>query len=302
VLLPVPTLAALVVWTIVMAASRYISLASLAAALALCLFRLGLTVAPFGDDQRILTAFCFLAAVLVFARHVGNIARLWRGTENRLKDSSTMLLLAKSLHVLSLGLWFGASVFFTFVVGLSLFSSFEKIAILDRESRPNWFPLADDFAGNDQTRKEQGIRAAGYAISPMFDVYYPLQVGCGLCALVLAWSWAGPGWGNVHALRTLVLALALASVVVGWWLGRVVHDNRMIRYAAADLAQREPTVDNIKAADAARAEFGRLHFYSLMLNFLTLFLVLVGMILAAQLPTPVSEPVVQRAPMLTTTT
>jgi hypothetical protein len=47
-----------------------------------------------------------------------------------------------------------------------------------------------------------------------------------------------------------------------------------------------PSSAEIQHAVDARAEFGRWHGYSLIVNFLTLVLVAVGMALAAQLPAP----------------
>src|SRR5262249_42554603 len=79
VLLPGPALGAVLTWVAVLSASRFVSLASLAAAVALCVCRLAMTPAPWADENRILTAFCFVAAALVFVRHHGNITRLRRG-------------------------------------------------------------------------------------------------------------------------------------------------------------------------------------------------------------------------------
>src|SRR5262249_47958915 len=59
VLLPGPALGAVLTWITVVCASRYVSLASLLAAVVLCVLRL-LGPAPFAADQRILTAFCLI--------------------------------------------------------------------------------------------------------------------------------------------------------------------------------------------------------------------------------------------------
>jgi acyl-phosphate glycerol 3-phosphate acyltransferase len=92
-LLPWPAAGALLVWLAMAFATRYISLASLAAAVTICVLRLTLTADPFSPANRTLTIFCFVAAGLVFFRHRTNIARLLQGTENRLgkrSSSSTM--------------------------------------------------------------------------------------------------------------------------------------------------------------------------------------------------------------------
>src|SRR5438270_8440620 len=55
VLLPVPAVGALLTWVAVLCLTRYVSLASLAAAAILCALRLTLTAEPLAADQRILT-------------------------------------------------------------------------------------------------------------------------------------------------------------------------------------------------------------------------------------------------------
>src|SRR5262249_53175621 len=155
--------------------------------------------APFAPEHRILTLFCFLAAGLVFARHRANILRLLHGTENRLKDSPAMFLLTKIVHVLALGLWFGTLIFFV-VVGLSLFHTFEAEGMTEAEGRPSWFPLPPKYNKPEDLDiplnppKEQGTRAAGFAVGPMFGWYFLLQGVCGFLAVATAlnWSWAEP--------------------------------------------------------------------------------------------------------------
>src|SRR5438552_11790103 len=84
VLVPGPTLGALLAWLLVVSVSRYVSLASLAAVAALCVLRLLLTTEPFQRDNLTLTIFCFVAAALVVLRHRSNIARLLRGNETQI--------------------------------------------------------------------------------------------------------------------------------------------------------------------------------------------------------------------------
>jgi len=299
VLVPIPTALALLTWVAAVCATRYVSVASLAAAVVLCVGRLVLIPTPLAGENLIITVVCLLAAALVFERHRANIGRLLRGEENRLKETLTMQLVTRTIHVLAIGLWFGTAVFFTFVVALTLFRTLEAEAALERQERPLWFPLPAVFDQGEQTRKEQGIRAAGAAISPLFDWYFLIQGVCGLLAACTALGWPRlEPKARVHRLRVVLLVAALLTVVVGWPLERKVSALRAVRNEASDalLTQtaassltRAPglpeDVDKIKqTANAARADFGRWHFYSLMLNFVTVLLVTVAMALAAYLP------------------
>jgi acyl-phosphate glycerol 3-phosphate acyltransferase len=266
VLLPLPALGALVTWVVVLCASRYVSLASLSAATVLCVLRLAVTPEPFAPENRILTLFCGVAMGLVFLRHRANLARLAHGTENRLRETAAMLLLTKIIHVLALGLWFGSIVFFI-LAALVIFRTFQSLGEAGAD-RPAWLP--SDFD------KEKGTQLAGVAVSPLFDMYFPLQAVCGLLAIAtatgLAWSGMPAGAGLPRA-RLAVLLLALVTVFAGWPLASYVGRLRLERYSA------DPAV-----AASARAAFGTWHTYSLLLNFATLLLVAVALGLAAHLP------------------
>jgi len=305
VLVPLPALGALLTWIAVVCATRTVSLASLAAAAALCLFQLMIAVTePAGADV-IITVFCLVAAGLVVARHRANIGRLLRGTENRLKETTTMLILIKTVHVLALGLWFGSVVFFTFVVGLSLFSTFEEWSNKPAAERPLWLPLPPEYAKDRPSEqfskplcKEQGSRVAGAAVGPMFTWYFGIQAVCGLLALATASSFCcgTASSGTIDKVRMAVLLLGVLSVGAGWWLEREVEARRVPRNELSDevLKSAAPTAEQVQQASAARADFGRWHLYSLMANFLTLILVTIAMALAAQLPASVGES--QQAP------
>jgi glycerol-3-phosphate acyltransferase PlsY len=308
VLLPGPMLGALIVWIVVVAASRYVSLASLAAALVLCALRLVMTPAPFARENLILTLFCFLAVGLVFVRHHANIRRLLTAEENRLQDTPAMQQLSKIVHLLALGLWFGMTVFFTFVVALGLFGAFETEAQKADDERPLWFPApyafkvepaAREFNIEPLSRKDQGTRAAGLAVSRLFPTYYLLQGICGFLAIIpaLAWSAARPRQG-VHQMRTFLLMLALVTVLVAWPIEQRVSELRDVRTKAEDALRTKlvettrSSTPQIKAdvetlhtdAVAARADFGVWHTISLFLNFLTVLLVTAALALASRLP------------------
>lgn len=81
VMAPLPLLASLAVFAAVLALWRLVSLASIAAALALAAAVLSL---PCGMPGRIA---CMLIAALLVARHAGNIRRILSGTERRLGEA-----------------------------------------------------------------------------------------------------------------------------------------------------------------------------------------------------------------------
>jgi glycerol-3-phosphate acyltransferase PlsY len=292
-LLPLPAAAAVLAWLAVVCATRYVSLGSLLAVAALVVIRLLTAPSLFGADAVILNLFCLLAAALVVERHRGNITRLLKGNENQLKDSPAMQALTRTVHVLAMGLWFGSVVFFTFFVGLVLFSHFEKVATGPVKDQPTWLTIPPEFTRPppsdkfpDPLTKEIGSRIGGAAVGPIFPWYYGVQAVCGVLALAtaLGWYWLPGQPGTVEKVRVVVLLLALVAVSVGYWMEGVVHELREERGKATDAALLHPEPAAIKAAEEARAGFGRWHLYSLLVNFATLGLVTVGMALAARLP------------------
>ena len=275
-------------WLVVLAASRYVSLASLVAVALLSVLRLTLYRAPFSWDHAVVTGFCLFGTALVFLRHAGNVRRLLQGSENRLKDSPAMLLFSKTIHVLALGLWFGTAVFFT-VVGALLFFTFDQVSRED--PRPIWLPLPADtdksILTEEFVRKEQGSRVAGLAVRPLFAWYYGIQAGCALVAFLTALGWCfSRGGRRVHRLRAALLLAAALAVGVGWGLERVVTDLRGPRDELTDaLFRSEEATDEVVARmEEARSTFVRWHGYSLLDNFAVLALVAVAMALTAQLP------------------
>jgi acyl-phosphate glycerol 3-phosphate acyltransferase len=296
VLLPVPFLVGLLVWLVGLCVSRYISLASIVAAIVLTAVRLAAAY-PVAWENGILTAFCLLATILVIVRHRSNLRRLFQGTENRLQETPAMLLLTKTLHVLALGLWFGTVVFFT-ITGLLISHAYEEVSLKSGGERPLWFPLpaeynrarpSDKFP--DPLRKEQGSRAFGEAVGPLFPWYFGIQAVCGLITAATALPFVRAG-GAVHRVRAAVLLIALATVGVGVWLERVVDDLRGPRNNTTDavLTSSSPTADEIAKADAARTDFFRWHGFSLLTNMATALLVTAAMALAAALPSRMDVP------------
>jgi acyl phosphate:glycerol-3-phosphate acyltransferase len=78
-LMPLVTVPAALVWVLIVAASRYVSLGSIAAALSVPIAAVVLRRYP-GP----FVAAAAAVALVIVARHRENIARLWSGTERRL--------------------------------------------------------------------------------------------------------------------------------------------------------------------------------------------------------------------------
>jgi acyl phosphate:glycerol-3-phosphate acyltransferase len=291
VLLPVPMLIGLGVWGLALLASRTVSLASIAAVVVLCGSYMRQPAAWDWWEPR--TWFCLVAGGLVIARHHANIVRLLNGSENQLEENPAMRQLTKSLHVLALGLWFGMSIFFTFIVAFSLFGGvptgnggFETMA--QQEKRESWFPHAKGYHGDaDEVNgaKEQGARAAGYVIGPMFTWYFALQGLCGFIALATALPWLkrDPN-SRVHRWRVNLLIAAIVLVLVGWGLERKVHELRVPRNETTEIYLLDRSDANkIKAMTEARGEFTRWHLYSVFVNLAAIVLVTGAMALAGNL-------------------
>jgi hypothetical protein len=252
---------AALVWIATLAVARYVSFASVLAALTLAGVRLYTTREPFSGGEGTLTGFALLAAALVIVRHRSNLSRLSRGEENRITDSTRLRMLARVLHIFALSLWFGAGLFFTFGVALSLFHTFEGL----EGQRPSWLPLSAELT------KEQGTRLAGIAVGPIFPQYFALQGTCGLVALITAWGWTRTHPERVHRIRFGIIAAAMALLLVAWPVVGKVDALRIARYDSTDKA-------------GAQAAFNLWHTISLLLNFAVLGLVAWATALLARLP------------------
>jgi acyl-phosphate glycerol 3-phosphate acyltransferase len=276
ILLPLPALIGLLCWIATLVATRFVSLASIAAAAAVCLFQVALTPEPFKGDGSRLTLFSFTALVLVTVRHLGNVGRILRGQEHQISESSIMRNLGKVIHVLAMGLWFGSNIFFTFVVALVVLRTWQSYGQMSFSERPIWLPVGAGF------NEDSGTRIFGATVAPLFPFLFLIQAICSLLALVTAvgFSRAEPK-RRVHRVRFVVLMLAALTVIVGWPLSQKVGDLRLQRY------DPDPAI-----SAPAKAEFARMHTISLFLNFATVVLVTAGMGLAAFPPAnpPRTEP------------
>jgi glycerol-3-phosphate acyltransferase PlsY len=286
VIFPVPALAAFLGFLAVLTATRYVSLAALYAVGVLvavyCLQRN--TVNP--TDPRL--AFALVAALLIVVRHRGNIARLRDGTERSISPSPILEPTARSLHVLSLAIWCGAVIFFSFVTALALFGDFEALGQKPAERRPAWFPLVAEFEHQDPKvddkiefdgHKEQGTRAAGYAVGGIFPAYFSWQIMCGIVAFGTALGWP--------RFRPWLIGIALLLVAASFPVEHKVSDLRDPRNEAIEAYLKAPAAerDSLRpAARAAKSTFVRWHLLSLFLNMGVVGLVVIATAMAGNLP------------------
>ncbi|HLW63697.1 MAG TPA: glycerol-3-phosphate 1-O-acyltransferase PlsY [Gemmataceae bacterium] len=249
-LLPLASLGALGVWLVVLVSTRYVSFASIVAAIALTGIRFLSVAEPFAPPQRILTLFCLLATALVLVRHAGNIWRLLQNRENQLSESALMTTASKVIHVLALGLWFGTVVFFTFVVALVVFQVL------------------------DTPHTIYGARRAGDVVGAIFPTYFVIQGVCGLLALVTSLGFTRTERERkIHRIRFYVLALAVLTVVAAWPVNQKVHELR---------GRDNPLME--QSNPGAHEEFMRWHGIAQSINLGTIILVTAAMGMAAALP------------------
>ncbi|MBX9679005.1 MAG: glycerol-3-phosphate 1-O-acyltransferase PlsY [Gemmataceae bacterium] len=283
VLFPEATAAAIMAWFVVAQATRFVSLASIVAVLVL--FAVHVMQAGL-DPANPRTLYVAVGGAFVIVRHRSNVRRIWLGTENRFQENGLMESLARSIHVLAVGLWFGMAAFFSFAVATGLFDSFEQLG--RAEDRPSWFPRPEMYSRSEPTLdspKEQGSRAAGYVIGPLFTKYYLWQGICGILAVGTAIGWAKRG--KLHAWRANLLVVALILVLAGWPLERKVGDLRVPRneateaYLKADAATAPSLAPAMKEK---RDEFLHWHLASVFLNLGVIVLVGVATAMAGHLP------------------
>jgi hypothetical protein len=270
VLAPIPATLAITAWVVVLFASRAVSLASLAAVSALVLAHLVRTTAPFGEGALPVTLYLVLGTLVVFVKHRANVKRLLAGTENRIGDFGMRETVVRGVHVLALGLWFGGAAFFNFGTALPIFDSFKQVVNAGPSDRTaNQTIISPDAP--DEKKAALSNALAGSAVGPVFPRYFAMQAVCGALALVTALSW----WkaGRTHRVRVVVLALAVATVAVGWPLSNYVSEIRFARFSP-----------DAAIAEAAKAAFGPWHLASLALSGVTVLLAGAALALAAKMP------------------
>src|SRR5262245_26156769 len=271
VLVPGPAALAILTWAAVVAATRTVSLASITAAGMLCAARLLSHRGPLDHEHLAVTLYCLAGAALTILKHRANIARLTSGTENRLEDRPMLRTLTRAIHVLSLGLWFGAVVMFNFVVApTQFFEAFPAVVESAPSDRTANLPLAP--GATEEQRKHLATALAGSAVGPVFPKFFQLQAACAALTLITALGW----WtrpGKVHRWRVVVVGLAAVGVAVGWPLSNRVSALRIERFHP-----------DAATAEAAASAFGQWHLISLLLSLVTLALAGVALAMAAKMP------------------
>ncbi len=167
----------------------------------------------------------------------------------------------RMLHLLSLGLWVGASAFFSFCTALPIIGRMRELAT----TPGNWVGFTED---------KQGTRIAGEALNVVFARYFPWQVACGVVALLTALAWYSlPGLTNKIRIGLVSIGLGLACLNL-LVLAPKVQEARMQRYDTT----------HVEKAKEAEAAFATWHNYSLISDMLTLVCALGALALFAWLP------------------
>ena len=273
-LAPIPGLAALVTWILIVLVSRYVSLGSLIGVVAMVIARLLSVDQPLAEANLPVTAFCLFGAAVVAIKHRSNVGRLLAGTENQVGDGTMRRTLVKSLHLLAVGFWFGGAGFFNFVAAPAIFESFKQVVDRGPSDRTAGVRIiAEDAPPAEKAALASAL--AGSAVGPIFPKYFAMQTGCAIVALVTALTWWSAPWGRA---RVIILGIATALVIVGWPISDTVSRLRLERF--------DP---NPTTAAAAKEAFGPWHLVSLGLSALSTLLAGAGMAMAASLPTSRTE-------------
>ncbi len=294
VLTPMAAVAATAAWVVVVLATRYVSVGSLAATVVLLVVH-GASVIAAGELTKPthwpVLAYLLVGTALVWFKHRLNLRRLWQGQENAIGESAMRRRLLRLLHILALGMWFGGAAFFNWLAAPAIFQSFDEVVRQGPSDRTAGEQLLPPEA--DEARKKALASAlAGAAVGPIFPRYFVLQAVCGVVALLTAWGWRHAENGAwPHRLRLGIIAAAMLGVLAGWPIAEYVSELRLQRYA----------IDAAVAA-AARSAFGPWHAASLLLSQLTTLLAGIALALAAFMPSEQSDVRCNRQEQPNTTT
>jgi glycerol-3-phosphate acyltransferase PlsY len=269
VLMPGPTSLALLTWLAVVAASRMVSLGSIVAVAMLCAAYLFTTPEPFSVERIALTLFCLGGSSLLVWKHRANIRRILAGTENKMEFKPMYGTLARGIHLLALGLWFGGMLMFN-VSALKIFRTFPEVVANSPSDRTAMVPLKQE---DPEKQKEFASALAGTAVGPIFPIYFGLQAVCASLAFItaLAW-WKRPG--RVNRLRVWIIGTAGLLVAIGIPISLKVSALRVERFVSPE----------------AKDAFGPWHLVSLALSLVVVILAGVALAIAAKLPTDQQPP------------
>ncbi len=270
VLCPLPTAVAVLVWVTTVFSFRFISLASLLAALSLCLARVFFSEDSCSRDNLPATLYCFLASIIIVIKHRSNMMRLWRGTENGLKERTMFGFSQRAAHLIALALWFGSSVFFSFIEAPIIFATFKEVAHNPPGDRTAFVPINRDLDSGKMD--ELGSALAGTAVGPVFPMLFRTHLLCAIVALLTALGW----WkapGRIHHWRVYLLTLSGLVTAAAWLISTKVSALRVERFSL------DPAL-----AMSAKEQFASWHLVSLALSFLMTILVFCALLLAARLP------------------
>jgi len=270
VLVPGPTAVALLTWLAVVLASRYVSVASIFAVLALLVSRCLSLGEPFAEANLAITLYCLIGTAIVVIKHRSNIGRLRAGTEvpNLAGNGKDGLL--RMLHIVTIGFWFGSSAFFNFIAAVPIFDTFKEVVARAPSDRTAYIPIVPE-GSSDQQRADLASALAGAAVGPLFPRYFALAGICSWLTFATTCGWRRePGRGNRWRIRLSFLAMLL--VAVSWPISLYVSELRVWRFHP----------DTTTAA-LAKAAFGSWHLASLLLSAITTALAGVLLAMAAGL-------------------
>lgn len=264
-LAPLPMAIAFASFLALMASTRTISIGSIGGVIVLCFARFLSVDAPFASDHLAVTLFCLVGSTLLVVKHRSNIRRLVNGNENKLESTAMLATIARSIHVLAVGLWFGAAVMFNFIAAPAIFESFKEVVAHAPSDRTANLDIA---ANTTESQKADLASAlAGSAVGPIFPRFFALQAVCAALALFTAYGWRT--CGKIHRIRFYIIVLAALTVAVGWPISMKVSQLRLDRLANPDLRQ----------------DFVIWHLISLALSIVTAILATVATTIAGQMPT-----------------
>ncbi len=268
VLVPVPFAVALLAWVAVVLATRYVSLGSVVAAVALVVARLLNTPNAFAFPEWIVTAFCLVGASLVVVKHVGNIQRLLAGSENKITDGILRPIALRALHLLAVGLWFGSGAFFIFVAATPLLTAYKEVVNDPPSYRTAGLAVVPPDA-TDEQKKQLASALGGVAVAPLFPRFFVLSALCAGVAVITAEGLRRMKRTKIQKWRLWLCVVGAVLVAVGWPLSVFVAELNAQRFESPE----------------AQKLFNPLHGVSLMGSAITTVVAGVVLLLGAMMPT-----------------